>query len=59
MQSGKVRARGFTHQQYAVELGRRLARRERLELVIHARDGKIRDSDSYGNDPKRPRDKVH
>jgi hypothetical protein len=32
------------------------AKRERVEVVIHGRDGKIRDSDSYGNDPFPPRD---
>lgn len=33
------------------------AKRERVEVVIHGRDGKIRDSDSYGKDPFPPRDK--
>ncbi|MBK9334112.1 MAG: DUF2188 domain-containing protein [Ignavibacteria bacterium] len=28
------------------------------ELVIHNRDGKISDKDSYGNDPFPERDKV-
>jgi hypothetical protein len=27
--------------------------------VIHRRDGKVRDSDSYGNDPNPPKDKRH
>jgi hypothetical protein len=27
--------------------------------VIHRRDGTIRDSDSYGNDPNPPRDTKH
>lgn len=29
------------------------------EVVIHGRDGKIRDSDSYGNDPNPPKDQRH
>jgi hypothetical protein len=29
---------------------------ERTEVVIHRRGGRIRDSDSYGNDPVPPRD---
>jgi hypothetical protein len=29
------------------------------EVVIHRRDGSIRDKDSYGNDPNPPRDKKH
>ena len=32
------------------------AKENRAEVVIHGRDGKIRDSDSYGNDPRPPRD---
>jgi len=29
------------------------------EVVIHRKDGSIRDSDSYGNDPNPPKDKKH
>lgn len=43
----------------AIDAAREQARAERSELVIHGRDGKIRDSDSYGNDPNPPRDKKH
>lgn len=39
--------------------GRRIAKHERAEFVIHNRDGTIADSDSYGNDPARSRDRVH
>jgi len=28
-------------------------------VVIHGRDGKIRDKDSYGNDPVPPKDKKN
>lgn len=35
------------------------AKREKLEVVTHGRDGKIRDSDSYGNDPIPPKDMKH
>lgn len=41
----------------AIEQGREQARREHVELVIHRKDGTIRDSDSYGNDPNPPRDR--
>lgn len=41
----------------AVEQAREQAKRERVELIIHGRNGKIQDSDSYGNDPFPPRDK--
>ncbi|MEW6338260.1 MAG: DUF2188 domain-containing protein [Acidobacteriota bacterium] len=37
--------------------GRDLARKNKVELVIHRRDGTIQDSDSYGPDPFPPRDK--
>lgn len=35
------------------------AKREKVELVIHRKDGVIQDSDSYGKDPSPPRDKKH
>jgi hypothetical protein len=34
-------------------------RRDRVEVVEHGRDGRIRDSDSYGRDPFPPRDNKH
>lgn len=36
-----------------------IAKQEKTEVVTHGRDGKIRDSDSYGNDPNPPKDKKH
>jgi hypothetical protein len=46
-------------QKDAIDTGRETARREHVELVIHGRDGKIRDKDSFGNDPFPPRDRRH
>ncbi len=43
----------------AIERAREQARREHVEVVIHRRDGTIRDSDSYGPDPFPPRDRKH
>ena len=43
----------------AIEAARDIARNQRAEVVIHSRDGKIRDKDSYGNDPFPPKDKKH
>jgi len=43
----------------AIAAGRDLARRNQTELVIHGLNGKIRDSDSYGNDPCPPKDRKH
>jgi hypothetical protein len=36
-----------------------IAKGKQSEVVIHGRDGKIRDKDSYGNDPCPPRDQKH
>jgi len=46
-------------QKEAQQKARGQAKRERVEVVTHSRNGKIRDSDSYGNDPFPPRDKKH
>jgi hypothetical protein len=43
----------------AIEQARERARRDRAEVVIHDRRGRIRDSDSYGNDPAPPKDRQH
>ena len=43
----------------AIEEGRKIAENNKSELVIHDRDNKIRDKDSYGNDPHPPIDKKH
>ena len=45
-------------QAQAIERAREQARRQQVEVVIHRKDGTIRDSDSYGNDPNPPKDKV-
>ncbi len=46
-------------QQAADNAGRPVARRDEVELVTHGRDGKIRDKDSFGNDPNPPKDTRH
>lgn len=43
----------------AIERGRELARESAVDLRIHGRDGRIRDSDSYGSDPFPPQDRKH
>ncbi len=43
----------------AIEIGRKIAKKEKSELIIHNKDGKIKDKDSFGNDPFPARDKVH
>jgi hypothetical protein len=46
-------------QKSAIEKAREQAIREKVEVVIHRKDGSIRDSDSYGNGPNPPKDKKH
>jgi len=43
----------------AINAAAKIARSEKAEVVIHGRDARIRDKDSYGNDPFPPRDKRH
>ena len=43
----------------ALEQARNQARRERVDVVIHGKDGIIQDTDSYGNDPYPPLDRKH
>ena len=52
---------GFTAdtQKQAIERAREQAQRQRVEVVIHRPDGRIRDSDSYGSDPNPPKDRKH
>lgn len=46
-------------QNKAIERAKEQAQREKVEVVIHRKDGTIRDSDSYGRDPSPPKDKKH
>ena len=43
----------------AIDIARGIARRQRSEVVIHRPNGKIRDKDSYGNDPSSIHDTKH
>lgn len=42
-------------QQGAISYAREIAKNQESELLIHGKDGKIRDRDSYGNDPYPPK----
>ena len=54
--AGSDRAAMVTPKQSdAIARGRDMAIRQRSELKIHGRDGQIRESNSYGNDPFPPR----
>ena len=39
-------------QKKAIEIARQIAINQQSELVIHGRNGQIRDKDSFGNDPR-------
>lgn len=45
----------FATQSDAIDAGREIARNQEAELLIHGRDGRIREKRSYGRDPRRSR----
>lgn len=45
----------FSKQQDAIDAATQIARNQRTELYVHSRDGRIRERNSYGNDPHPPR----
>ena len=42
-------------QSEAIKTARKAAKKDGVELVIHGKDGRIREKDSHGNDPFPPR----
>ncbi|MFN7141727.1 MAG: DUF2188 domain-containing protein [Limisphaerales bacterium] len=46
-------------QEQAIRSAQRIARSQEAEVVIHRRNGQIRDSDSYGKDACPPKDRKH
>jgi len=52
---GKIMSRHRT-KEVAVEAGREIAKRLKVEHSIHRADGAITEKNSYGNDPFPPRD---
>lgn len=42
-------------QKEGISFAREIAQRQKSEVVIHRPDGRIRDKNSYGNDPFPPR----
>lgn len=49
----------FDTQKEAIERAREIAINQKSEVIIHRRDGTIRDKDSYGHDPNPPKDTKH
>ena len=54
--AGNQRATVVTStQKEAINIARGIAQNQKSELVIHNREGQIRQKDSYGNDPYPPK----
>jgi hypothetical protein len=49
----------FSTQEKAINFGRPIAKKEKVELVIHDTKNRIRDKDSYGDDSCPPKDKKY
>lgn len=59
---GEGNTRDTSHhrtQKDAAAAARGITINQRSEVVIHGVDSRIRDKDSYGNDPCPPRDRKH
>ncbi len=55
-QAGSVRTTGiYTTQKEAIIKATELAKKQKTELFIHGRDGRIRERNSYGTDPLLPK----
>lgn len=46
-------------QSEAIQKAKTIAKNQKSEVVIHRPNGRIRDKDSYGNDPRGTKDKKH
>ena len=54
--AGASRASGtFDTQKQAVKKATDIARNQKTEVYIHGKDGRIRERNSYGNDPHPPK----
>ncbi len=42
-------------QREAIDRGREVSRNQQSELLVHGRDGRIRERDSHGRDPNPPK----
>jgi uncharacterized protein YdaT len=46
-------------QKQSIDVAKVIAKHQKSEVVIHGMDGRIRDKDSYSNDPMPPKDTKH
>lgn len=58
-EGNKKNTRNTRTQDEAINIAREIAKNQESEVVIHRKDGRIRDKDSYGNDPRNIKDKKH
>ncbi len=56
--SGQITSKHRT-QAAAIDAATSIARGQKSELIIQGTDGRIRDRESYGNDPFPPKDTKH
>jgi len=49
----KKASRVYNTQKEAIRAATKAAKQEKTELYIHGRDGRIRERNSYGSDPKK------
>lgn len=54
-QGASRNTKNFSTQKEAIKYGTNSAKKNNSELFIHGRDGKIRERNSYGNDPYPPK----
>ena len=52
---GERATKVFATQAEAIDYGRNVSRNQGAEFFIHGRNGRIRERNSYGNDPCPPR----
>lgn len=51
--AGNSKATKVTNtQKEAADVARRIAKNQKSELLIHGKNGRIREKDSHGNDPR-------
>lgn len=50
--AGGGRSNSFATQEEAIKAGTARAMRDKVELLIHGRDGQIRERNSFGHDPR-------
>lgn len=51
--------RNFGKKQEAIAYAKVVSKKQGVEMVVHKKDGRIENPNSYGNDPNPPKDKKH